>query len=461
MPNSNKSLFLSFDSFGEIKLDEKELSKGAFKGIDTRYKDSFPKFLELNKDALRFLGLTSVGIQVESSTQTLTLQSSRFIGCVPLRNPATGLITADIILLSNGEENQDLSLENIQKLITFVGGHEDIVELHPTWSIKTRLILTTFNSKVLIDFLKAYFNYLKNPSTTFLSEHVVIEEFKGAINWEKYSTNLLKQEANKIPTRVTKRSSLSDTYKEINYVFELVKNQMVPQIKDPLARNQIRNLITVVKFNIQDCTPKRVHHFQINYKDSITTKAIKEAANKVLQRNNSSMAWRLDLAKLFELFVSQIFRTVLSSYGAATQFNPKFQKGKIEGNISYKWVQNHLEPDFVGVLNEHVIIVDAKFKNHLSYGHKPNEVHKETHRADLHQILAYASFFKKKKVIPILCYPSKKFEFFQIPYTTPYSFGGIENKVTIIGMPFSHSEINSNKEKVRESLEKQFLQPHL
>jgi 5-methylcytosine-specific restriction endonuclease McrBC regulatory subunit McrC len=70
----------------------------------------------------------------------------------------------------------------------------------------------------------------------------------------------------------------------------------------------------------------------------------------------------------------------------------------------------HLAPDMVVRRSDSVWIVDAKYKAHLAeldeHGwHRFAEDKREAHRADLHQVLAYAALYDAPEVVATLVYP--------------------------------------------------------
>jgi 5-methylcytosine-specific restriction endonuclease McrBC regulatory subunit McrC len=73
----------------------------------------------------------------------------------------------------------------------------------------------------------------------------------------------------------------------------------------------------------------------------------------------------------------------------------------------------HLLPDIVVTYRARVEVVDAKYKAHLAeldeHGWRAfTEDTREAHRADVHQVLAYAALFDAPEVRAILIYPLRE-----------------------------------------------------
>lgn len=75
--------------------------------------------------------------------------------------------------------------------------------------------------------------------------------------------------------------------------------------------------------------------------------------------------------------------------------------------------QLSLVPDFVLEAPDFTLVADAKYKRHLeefaTYSrHEVAEKTRESHRADVHQVLAYCSLFWSKRNVALLVYPCRK-----------------------------------------------------
>jgi 5-methylcytosine-specific restriction endonuclease McrBC regulatory subunit McrC len=73
----------------------------------------------------------------------------------------------------------------------------------------------------------------------------------------------------------------------------------------------------------------------------------------------------------------------------------------------------HLVPDIAVTRGRGVWIVDAKYKSHLAEidengWRRMGEEIRESHRADLHQALAYASLFDANEITTTLAYPLRR-----------------------------------------------------
>jgi 5-methylcytosine-specific restriction endonuclease McrBC regulatory subunit McrC len=128
-------------------------------------------------------------------------------------------------------------------------------------------------------------------------------------------------------------------------------------------------------------------------------------------RELDGLAWQLPLDRLWENYVEGVVRR------EAAQTGGDVRVGRLgQTLVPLHWSDpvhrslGHLLPDVVVQRGRSVQIVDAKYKAHLA---ELDEVgwrqfideHREAHRADLHQVLAYASLYDADEIRATLVYP--------------------------------------------------------
>jgi 5-methylcytosine-specific restriction endonuclease McrBC regulatory subunit McrC len=123
------------------------------------------------------------------------------------------------------------------------------------------------------------------------------------------------------------------------------------------------------------------------------------------------LAWVLPLDKLWESYVESVYRREAADTGGEVRV------GRLgETLFPLNWSDpthrtlGHLVPDMVIRRGRYVQVVDAKYKAHLAEvddmgWRRFEEETREAHRADLHQILAYASLYEAEEITATLVYP--------------------------------------------------------
>jgi 5-methylcytosine-specific restriction endonuclease McrBC regulatory subunit McrC len=128
-------------------------------------------------------------------------------------------------------------------------------------------------------------------------------------------------------------------------------------------------------------------------------------------REQDGLAWQLPLDRLWESYVESAVRREAAQVGA------DIKAARLgETTFPLHWSDpshrtlGHLAPDFVMRRGRSVTVIDAKYKAHFAEldaraWYAFTEDAREEHRADLHQVLAYASLFEADVINARLVYP--------------------------------------------------------
>jgi hypothetical protein len=131
-------------------------------------------------------------------------------------------------------------------------------------------------------------------------------------------------------------------------------------------------------------------------------------------RQQDGIAWQLPLDGLWENYVEGIVRR------EAAQTGGEVKVGRLgQTTVPLSWSDpthktlGHLLPDVVVQHGRSVQIVEAKYKAHLAELDEVGwrdfiEEQRAAHRADLHQVLAYASLYDADEIRATLVYPLRR-----------------------------------------------------
>jgi 5-methylcytosine-specific restriction endonuclease McrBC regulatory subunit McrC len=126
------------------------------------------------------------------------------------------------------------------------------------------------------------------------------------------------------------------------------------------------------------------------------------------------LAWALPLHQLWENYVESLVRREATLVGGSVRVGRKR-----ETVFPLQWSDpshrslGHLVPDIVVVTSGAVHVIDAKYKAHLAeldeHGwQRFTEDAREGHRADIHQVLAYAALYSADQICASLVYPLRR-----------------------------------------------------
>jgi 5-methylcytosine-specific restriction endonuclease McrBC regulatory subunit McrC len=131
-------------------------------------------------------------------------------------------------------------------------------------------------------------------------------------------------------------------------------------------------------------------------------------------REMDGIAWALHLEQLWENYVEALIRREAALDGGMVRVGRRRETVfPIEWSDPSHRSLGHLVPDIVVFRGNAVHIVDAKYKAHLSeldehgWQRFTDDV-RESHRADVHQILAYASLYAADEIRASLLYPLRQ-----------------------------------------------------
>jgi 5-methylcytosine-specific restriction endonuclease McrBC regulatory subunit McrC len=129
---------------------------------------------------------------------------------------------------------------------------------------------------------------------------------------------------------------------------------------------------------------------------------------------SDGLAWSLSLEVLWEQYVEAHYRTEARMTGATVRV------GRLgETTFPIRWNQpmqrslSHLVPDIVLQRGREIHVIDAKYKAHFidldERGWREfQDEERSAHRADVHQVLAYAGLFDAERMFATLVYPLRR-----------------------------------------------------
>jgi 5-methylcytosine-specific restriction endonuclease McrBC regulatory subunit McrC len=134
-------------------------------------------------------------------------------------------------------------------------------------------------------------------------------------------------------------------------------------------------------------------------------------------REMDGVAWSLPLPDLWEHYVEALIRRETSLVGGSVRVGRKRETVfPIEWSDPSHRSLGHLVPDIVVFHARSVHVVDAKYKAHLAEldeqgWQRFTDDTRESHRADIHQVLAYASLYSADEISASLVYPLRRSTF--------------------------------------------------
>ena len=415
-------------------------------------KNFISRFIELNRETLRFLEV-EVEECYEIGRAGLYIHTGRYAGAVPIKSPETSLYTVDLVV--KGSYSTHIDDDALYSILSEIGA-----ELLPEFEDQLQLIGNSVKPPIYLEcenFINLYTQALKSQWTKFRNEIRNESTPRGATNWTKYALNSHRPEhILRFENHLNIQTKDHCEWRQINYVLDKAI-QILESQKTPISARR-RNAFTLEKLkhdpliSFTEPTNKIIERAT----DPPIIKSLKRVANMVLTDSSDlRRSWRLDISKLFEIYVQH----VLSKSGPRWQVstNPHFS---ISGK-KYPWGLAYLEPDMIMHKDKIQIIIDAKYKSNLlgRAGANSSKL-KDAFRKDLHQVLAYSAFNAMPAreiflVYPII--PHKKdiatpvCRISDQTISTPFS--NVKACIHIVGIPFGPGLIRPISQELYQLLE--------
>lgn len=419
-------------TLGQVDIPADKLAQ--LFNYDRRYQESMlQRFIYLNRKSLDYLDIQASVVQRQSKLY-LTLESSRYVGSVPLFSPGNGKCVCDLTVV--GRYNEEIG-EIISLLShTIRPEYSDRLCLHDCTNLKASLFLEC--CKFVDKYIEAdKYNWIKfsRISRTETSP-------RGQTDWNSYAQQSAKDPV-KALTFDNSYSILSSNHLEwhqLNYVLQLALSILSDHTTPIRIRAAYNQKIEALTRQLRNAAIIKVNEIKVNGNDPAIVKELKTLGNIILNDDRRThMAWRIDYSEFFERYVQYHIMKIAVLKGAMSYDNAHLP---IKTTNRPAWGLLYLEPDIVFLKDDLKVIIDAKYKSHIFNWDSATDTLKDSFRQDLHQVLAYTSFSSAESKCAMIVYPYSHFVKRSLNIYDPNS----RNTATVhlVGMPISKSSISNN-----------------
>ncbi len=413
----------------QVLIPHSELAKGWL--LDKLYPEkNILGFISRNKSALDFLEISCDCVTDSNRLPYLSLTTSKYVGCIPVRSPKDGTYLGSIFI--GGRFNEDIS-----ELLSVIGEY-----IPPEFNEKLDLQENIVRPPLFFECMHYIDDYIAAKRIKWRKFDNVekIQSFPtGSTDWCKYiALSVDPYKALQYPNRCNILSRNHPEWYELNYVLKLSIDEILSSRTPLRSRQAYMQKINMLTTSLDVHQMKYTQHLNAHMADPIEIKKLKESANRILDNTTKlDFAWRIDFSLFFERYVQFLFNKAARAKGASFKSNPKYH---VSGDAPI-WTLNYLEPDIIIQKNDIQYIVDAKYKAHMYNINNSGEELKESFRSDLHQVLAYSTFGKTPEKNVLLVYPSGKFIKKDLRITN--HINGIRCNVFLVGIPLRKNEMKN------------------
>jgi McrBC 5-methylcytosine restriction system component len=411
-----KRLYRALDHGSPISLRQSDFAPASRTGGWGTFAESF---FRLNERALLELDVTAK-IIASSPEPTLQLIPGARTGAIPLRSAQTGGIAAGLLVQPRfgwsgvGEVMGETGWTAAPHFLEFPlvpGSARDV----PPWVLAGPVLAR------LADLLRSL-------GRGYEVREERRELPRGRILWPRYLTeSLARGQWHQLPCMFP--DLVQDPYlrRAIRWAIERVRGELIAVGgRDPIAQqlSEVARLLLLTLLDVVPTEPRGGYlerRLKLGPVSDLPFKRGVEALGWVVDerglgggRELDGLAWQLPLDELWERYVEGIVRREVAKEGGEVLVGRLGQT-----TIPIQWSESglrslgHLVPDIVVRRGRSFRIIDAKYKAHLADldeagWRAASEPLKEAHRADLHQVLAYASVFDAEHVTASLVYPLRR-----------------------------------------------------
>ena len=259
----------------------------------------------------------------------------------------------------------------------------------------------------------------------------VTQRPRGQIAWRRYiSESLIRGRWANLPCRHPELATDPLLRQMVRWGLERVRIALLATGgRDPIARMLVavaEGLLQRVR-DVRALQPRRGELERFSVNDLLLNTALGrglEALGWVVDerglgggREMDGIAWTLPLEELWENYVEAFVRRETALNGGIVRVGRRRETVfPIEWSDPSHRSLGHLVPDVVVFRRDSIHVIDAKYKAHLAeldehgWQRFTDDV-REAHRADIHQVLAYASLYEADEVHASLIYPLRQSTF--------------------------------------------------
>lgn len=376
-------------------------------------------FLRFNEQALKAIDVSPMVTGDINGVQIKLFPGSK-AGAAPLRSGLTGQVAGGLII------EPRFGWTGVGHILCETGWHDapEFLDLPLVPGSARKIPPWVLAGPVLarLDSL------LRSISPSFLHRDDVLLKPRGRILWRDYiEHSLVRGSWHHLPCRFPDLTVDPLLRRYIKWTLErLHRDLQGAGGSDPVALGLVAIAVRLIESlaNVIPLMPRREELDRRIISSSILGEALRQGIEAIAWvvderglgggNERDGLAWSMPLERLWESYVESVYREEAANFGG------EIHVGRLgETVFPLLWSDpthrslGHLVPDIVIKHGRCVNIVDAKYKAHLAeldetgWRRFEDEV-RESHRADLHQILAYSSLYEADEVIATLVYPLRQ-----------------------------------------------------
>jgi hypothetical protein len=373
------------------------------------------QFLKQNRWVFKQFDVTA-NVEYDGSYVDIIIQSGSKIGALPLYSPITGKPDYGLIIKPRfdwaglGLMLGKMGWKIIPSPLTLPLLPRSDRKI-PPWVLSS---IVLFRIKKILNLVERKFDYSEDD----------LSAPRGHINWEVYAnTRLSQMKPLGVPCRFPDLRDDKTLLSAIHFTLLAQLSSLASQRQSGVAVLNLLEICEDLLKRVRHVTPHQPNPRQINswLRGAIHTPPFREGIQAmqwtIEERGLAGLSdlqglpWKMSMANFYEAWVETIAERLTKYIGGSLKIGRQQETvTPISWDKAYIGSQKYLKPDIIIERNDETIIIDAKFKQHWQemthtrWGHLDADI-RESHRADILQVLAYSTLHTTKKVTACLAYP--------------------------------------------------------
>ena len=411
-PREAKPLYTAVDHGHPVVIRQSDFAPASRTGSWGTFAESFIRFNERS--------INELGVQLDLAAGTpepvIRLIPGTSAGAAPLRSAQTGAVVAGLVVKPRFgwsgvgnvmSETGWAASPNFLDLPLVPGSARQV----PPWVLAGPVL---FRLQSL----------LKSITPGYSLRDEIRASPRGSVLWPRYvSESLVRGAWQRIPCRYPDLTSDPALRSFVRWALERVRSQLLRVGRTEIVATELVRIATRLLEGLIDVPSRKPRSQDLDRAG--TPRLLENAVRNGLQalgwvvderglgggQEMDGLAWQLPLEQLWERYVEAKVRADVGREGGDISVGRLGQTVfPLHWSTSTARSMTHLVPDIVVRRGQSVRVVDAKYKAHFAeideqmWMRISSDI-REAHRADVHQVLAYASLYDADDLTATLMYP--------------------------------------------------------
>lgn len=376
------------------------------------------QFIAMNQSALLAYGVrATAGNSFEGAVQ-LSFSTSSVVGALPLKSPTTGEVDFGLLI------HPRFGWAGVGRLLSQTGA--SVLPTIPKLPMLPRSELGVPPWVISAVVLARLLRFLAVSRRRFVPTSAVEDRPRGSVEWSAYiARHIAFGRDYEVPCRFSTLQEDPDLIGAIHATALKHLSALTAVKTDALVARKLLTAFHALLERVRWAPPRWISgRTGLMLSQNFGAGELRDAIEAIQWTQEDrglaglsplgGLPWKLPMDEVFESWVEGVAKKLAQVGGGIVRTGRLRQTLRpLEWSPPYSGSQRYLLPDVELVRDDETIIFDAKYKSHWEEiddkrWHGVDDLARESHRADLLQVLAYAGATDAQRVTCVLLYPCRE-----------------------------------------------------